>query len=434
MQEQSGALLMADISGYTRFSRMHATSLLHAEEIISELLEAVIAAAEFPLQVSQLEGDAVLLTAVAQPGREAQVCMDVAQQVNALFQSFNAQEQALIACDAGCACDACNTIGGLRLKAALHFGKFSRQEIGSLQQITGESVEILRALIKSPANADEFAVLTERFHSLSGGLAGRSPDGQMTVSVSGQEMHAQVYYLQPALIAVAPPAGAGPAFSRRLNRHAYRRMMGKRPRSQFSHLQRGDVSFIRYLLEGVQSGWKVMSQLVRRLSRFGQIKVQVRPVALLLLEVSSAPVDPAGKTGALHRCLRAAQAPLVVNKLESDAVLFYAIAERDPAETAAAMLGQIPILYQASKAVQFKAILHFGQAAFKSISRFEEMGGEDVILAHRLLRNSIAEPRYLLLTNEFKNLVTTADTPGTEERVQSVEGFGDMRVWVSQLD
>src|SRR5689334_6293166 len=72
METKSGALVLADISGYTRFTRMHLTSLLHAEEIISELLEAVIQAAEFPLQVSQLEGDAVLLFAEVGPGREAE--------------------------------------------------------------------------------------------------------------------------------------------------------------------------------------------------------------------------------------------------------------------------------------------------------------------------------------------------------------------------
>src|SRR5687768_7096957 len=117
-----GVLVLADISGYTHFTRMHHTSLLHAEEIISELLEAVIHAAEFPLQVSQLEGDAVLLFAEVPEGREAEASRDVSRQVQHFFTAFNLRERALIACDAGCVCDACNQIGQLRLKAVLHFG------------------------------------------------------------------------------------------------------------------------------------------------------------------------------------------------------------------------------------------------------------------------------------------------------------------------
>src|SRR4051812_14527026 len=117
MELKRGVLVLADISGYTRFTRMHFTSLLHAEEIVSELLEAVIHATDFPLQVSQLEGDAVLLFAEVQEGRESAAALDVTRQIKNLFEAFNLRERALIACDAGCVCDACNQIGQLRLKA-----------------------------------------------------------------------------------------------------------------------------------------------------------------------------------------------------------------------------------------------------------------------------------------------------------------------------
>ena len=41
--------LVLDISGYTKFVRLHRFSLIHAERIISELLESVIKEAAFPL-------------------------------------------------------------------------------------------------------------------------------------------------------------------------------------------------------------------------------------------------------------------------------------------------------------------------------------------------------------------------------------------------
>ncbi len=61
MEVKRLALVLADISGYTQFVNRHKMSLLHAEQIITDLLEAVIDQAEYPLQVSKLEGDAVFV-------------------------------------------------------------------------------------------------------------------------------------------------------------------------------------------------------------------------------------------------------------------------------------------------------------------------------------------------------------------------------------
>ena len=51
-------LLIADISGYTRFVTLHQTSFLHAEEIVTRLMDAVLEAATTPLVLNKLEGDA----------------------------------------------------------------------------------------------------------------------------------------------------------------------------------------------------------------------------------------------------------------------------------------------------------------------------------------------------------------------------------------
>jgi hypothetical protein len=46
-------LVIADISGYTRFTRLHRLSQAHAESIICELLEAVIGQTEHPLKLHE---------------------------------------------------------------------------------------------------------------------------------------------------------------------------------------------------------------------------------------------------------------------------------------------------------------------------------------------------------------------------------------------
>ncbi|MDP1624483.1 MAG: DUF2652 domain-containing protein [bacterium] len=63
METKKVALVIADISGYTQFIRSEKMSAVHAEEIIFELLEAVIDHAAYPLTLNKLEGDAALLYA-----------------------------------------------------------------------------------------------------------------------------------------------------------------------------------------------------------------------------------------------------------------------------------------------------------------------------------------------------------------------------------
>lgn len=48
--------------------------------------------------------------------------------------------------------------------------------------------------------------------------------------------------------------------------------------------------------------------------------------------------------------------------------------------------------------LRLKAVVHFGKALFK---RIQELAGEDVILVHRLLKNSIDEHECIALTDAF---------------------------------
>ena len=54
-------LIIADISGYTRYMTANAKTLAHSQTIITELVETIVKQSELPLEVSKLEGDAVFL-------------------------------------------------------------------------------------------------------------------------------------------------------------------------------------------------------------------------------------------------------------------------------------------------------------------------------------------------------------------------------------
>ena len=56
--DNKGLIFIPDISGFTKF--MHETELNHSEVIIQELLETIINANNIGLEISEIEGDAIL--------------------------------------------------------------------------------------------------------------------------------------------------------------------------------------------------------------------------------------------------------------------------------------------------------------------------------------------------------------------------------------
>ncbi len=448
MEAKRGILVLTDISGYTRFTRMHFTSLLHAEEIISELLAAVIDAAEFPLRVGQLEGDAVLLFAEVETGREAEAARQAVAQVTHLFRAFYTRERALIACDAGCVCDACTQIGQLRLKAVLHFGEFRLEQVGGMQSLAGADVKLVRSLMKPPISEQEYILMTGRFYALGGGPDGRSPDRRIDTAFGGEAL---AYFPRVTAPDGIPVPGAGPAFSGRINRHAFARMFGKVPRAQFYNLERGPMNLPIYLLEGTQSG---LNLLLRALRGFfpRPNAIELKNAALALVEISAdTTLADASKTDAeqlvsqvFKAVVEAAPPGLTLNKLEGEAAFFFTPSKGDSALIArdtARRVGALQRAFEAETAargasaqgLRFKVILHFGQVAFKRVGAFEELAGADVILIHRLLKSNLPARASALMTERFYLLSGGLEGATTQARSEYAEGLGNAPVRVCIL-
>jgi hypothetical protein len=62
---ESARILIPDISGYTEF--LTKTELVHSSHIINELLEAILAAGDGEFELSEVEGDALLLYRKGKP-------------------------------------------------------------------------------------------------------------------------------------------------------------------------------------------------------------------------------------------------------------------------------------------------------------------------------------------------------------------------------
>src|SRR5580765_1402733 len=60
--------------------------------------------------------------------------------------------------------------------------------------------------------------------------------------------------------------------------------------------------------------------------------------------------------------------------------------------------------------LSLKFVVHFGNIAEHSVSRFTKASGLDMVIAHRLLKNSIPGNEYLLTTNSYlKNIPDRAE-------------------------
>jgi len=167
-EPQKIILTIVDISGYTHFIKTHRASRVHAEEIIFDLLEAVIDRAEYPLTLNKLEGDALLLYAYLIPGEETAAARDVMRQIKQFFETFHTGKDELIQERAYCSCNACQRVGDLRLKAFLHRGEAFFRQIRHFDELAGEDVILIHRLLKNTIPAAEYIAVTPPFTALLG--------------------------------------------------------------------------------------------------------------------------------------------------------------------------------------------------------------------------------------------------------------------------
>jgi hypothetical protein len=81
-----------------------------------------------------------------------------------------------------------------------------------------------------------------------------------------------------------------------------------------------------------------------------------------------------------------------------------------------------------------KAILHRGEAAFTKVRDMDKISGEDVIITHRLLKNSIGSDEYILVTNSFLDRCQSFDKTNFKEHVEHYDELGSVHGMVRSFD
>lgn len=176
MEIKPAIIVIADISGYTAFIHQYQKSLLHAETLITELMNAVIKASKHPLIVNKLEGDAVLFIGVLDsPDQAVTASMEIVKQAEDFFNQFKVKQQQLLASTI-CDCDACSNLEKLRLKIILHVGEILIKKIQQFEEVAGKDVIIAHRLLKNSINTHEYLLMTDDFFKKCNGWQGKQPE------------------------------------------------------------------------------------------------------------------------------------------------------------------------------------------------------------------------------------------------------------------
>lgn len=148
---QEGALVLADISGYSAF--VQKTEVDHSWSILHELLDTMVRSLAGQMDVSQVEGDAILfISGLTTP--------EVIEALEGTFVAFHRRLRDMQTVTT-CPCNACANIGILKLKFVVHHGRFSRQRLGNVEQLHGADVIIPHRLLKNHVPSKEYLLVTD---------------------------------------------------------------------------------------------------------------------------------------------------------------------------------------------------------------------------------------------------------------------------------
>ena len=171
---ENGFLLIADISGYTEFVKLHNLAKKpvfgaalaknfesHATTIVADLLETVIDVVEPVLRLNKLEGDAAFFFSSGKVGSNSGD--EIFEAMAKANEAFNKKLSDLSFVQA-CGCEPCTQSKNLRLKICAHRGNFSLNTIRNFEELSGEDVILTHRMLKNDIDSSEYWLVTDAFH------------------------------------------------------------------------------------------------------------------------------------------------------------------------------------------------------------------------------------------------------------------------------
>jgi hypothetical protein len=205
-------LVIADIGGYTRFMNLHRTSLAHAQENTSRLLDAIIDSAP-DLELSGLEGDAAFLYATSPSADE--ITRSLAGLASAMHRAFHDEQQRLEVLRV-CWCDGCKQTGKLTVKVVAHFGEAVLSTTRGQSTLAGVDVILVHRMLKNSVPLSEYVLMTDAVMERAGSPIAEvtSPIDEELEGLGSQRLH---YVDMAELAAPASPPPSVSLFDRAAN-------------------------------------------------------------------------------------------------------------------------------------------------------------------------------------------------------------------------
>jgi uncharacterized protein YndB with AHSA1/START domain len=142
LQPEPLCLLIADISGYTRY--LAEVELDHAHDILADLIGTVVTALRPTFRLAKLEGDAAFAFAPADK-LDASLLLDTVERCYFGFRRRRRDVRQATSCP----CNACVRIPDLNLKFVVHHGLAMRQKMAGREELLGSDVIVVHRLLKN---------------------------------------------------------------------------------------------------------------------------------------------------------------------------------------------------------------------------------------------------------------------------------------------
>jgi len=139
---QPTCFLIADISGYTGY--LADVELDHAQDILADLVGAVVSALRPSFRLAKLEGDAAFTFATVET-IDGSMLLDT---IERCYFGFRRRRRDIRQATS-CACNACARIPDLDLKFVVHHGAAIIQRVAGRQELLGSDVIVAHRLLKN---------------------------------------------------------------------------------------------------------------------------------------------------------------------------------------------------------------------------------------------------------------------------------------------
>ena len=139
---QPTCFLIADISGYTGY--LSDVELDHAQDILADLIGAVVTALRPNFRLAKLEGDAAFTFATAEK-IDGSMLLDTIERCYFGFRRRRRDVRQATSCE----CNACVRIPDLDLKFVVHHGSAIHQKVAGRQELLGSDVVVVHRLLKN---------------------------------------------------------------------------------------------------------------------------------------------------------------------------------------------------------------------------------------------------------------------------------------------